>query len=1028
MKHAKLKQLLGILALALGLILMPVMNKGVYAEESEGQTLTSDVEINGDFVLLKGDLILGDNTLTVNGDFIMKNGRLVIGKGSLIVSGDMHIQRPMDDGTWSWSDGALQMDDPEGYIEVAGSFVTSSTANYSSTTPNNILTAGTIAVGGDFRQEHYGYNNDAFASEGVRVVMNGTGVQHIRFDKPFDSYFYDLSLENTNIVVDTMISGFNMTEDVNFANGLPKGICRTMYINGYKLSVGGDMILGDKNTGDSAITGKIDVGGGELVIDGNLLQEHGTMFVNGGSVSIGGNYRVQRHLDSGYSWSDGCIVMKDENDLISVEGSFITSSTANYSSTTPNNELSAGTIEVGGDFRQEHFGYNNDAFASTGTKVIMNGDEKTTQVIKFDKPFDSYFHELILENSNIKVESMIRGFKLTENLTFNNDMAFGTCGTFDLNGKTLTIKGDMMMGARDSGDTSEWGNINVNGGTLTVGGNLLQEKGVMNIANGKVNIGKDYRIQRKMVDGDGNVSYSWSDGSLAMNDAKGTLTVGGSFITSSTANYSSTTPNNSLTAGNMYVGGDFRQEHYGYNNDAFPDNGVTVTLNGTKKQTVKFDKPYDSYFYDLILVNTDIEIASMIKGWKLTTDTTFGNGIPYGTCGTFDLNGKTMNLNGNLVMGDRDQGDTTIYGSINVNKGKLIVSGNMRQEKGALTVGGGTVYVGGDYRIQRLIDEKKGEYSWSDGALIMNNAKDLLVVKGSFYTSSTANYSSTTPSNDISAGTMEVGGDFRQEHYGYNNDAFKATDNHTVILNGTGTTIQNVVFDKYPDSKINNLILTRESKYYKFSPSLSYNHVETDEDYTSKYNSKDSSDSGNKDSGKDNNESGTGKSYTITFNPNGGKITKGNKKATISGSFSNEFPTVTRKGYTLKGWYSKKSGGTEVKAGTKVTKSITVYARWTKVSKPSKTSIKSISAQSKGFKVTWKRVTGISGYEIRYATKSNMKGYKALAVSSSDTSATVSKLSASKKYYVVVYAFTTDSAGNKVYSKVSNKKSVKTKK
>ena len=64
----------------------------------------------------------------------------------------------------------------------------------------------------------------------------------------------------------------------------------------------------------------------------------------------------------------------------------------------------------------------------------------------------------------------------------------------------------------------------------------------------------------------------------------------------------------------------------------------------------------------------------------------------------------------------------------------------------------------------------------------------------------------------------------------------------------------------------------------------------------------------------------------------------------------------------------------------------------------------------------------------RYATKSNMKGYKSITVKASDTSATVSKLSAGKKYYVTVYAYSEDSAGKKVYSKVSNKKSVKTKK
>ena len=40
-------------------------------------------------------------------------------------------------------------------------------------------------------------------------------------------------------------------------------------------------------------------------------------------------------------------------------------------------------------------------------------------------------------------------------------------------------------------------------------------------------------------------------------------------------------------------------------------------------------------------------------------------------------------------------------------------------------------------------------------------------------------------------------------------------------------------------------------------------------------------------------------------------------------------PAVTREGYTSKGWYTKKSGGSKIKTSTKVTKNVTYYAQWT---------------------------------------------------------------------------------------------------
>ena len=74
-------------------------------------------------------------------------------------------------------------------------------------------------------------------------------------------------------------------------------------------------------------------------------------------------------------------------------------------------------------------------------------------------------------------------------------------------------------------------------------------------------------------------------------------------------------------------------------------------------------------------------------------------------------------------------------------------------------------------------------------------------------------------------------------------------------------------------------------------------------------------------------------SYKITWNANGGKIgtkktiatsvKKGSKLAKVAKS-------PKRGGYTFKGWYTKKSGGTKISKNIKPKKSVTYYARWTK--------------------------------------------------------------------------------------------------
>lgn len=70
-------------------------------------------------------------------------------------------------------------------------------------------------------------------------------------------------------------------------------------------------------------------------------------------------------------------------------------------------------------------------------------------------------------------------------------------------------------------------------------------------------------------------------------------------------------------------------------------------------------------------------------------------------------------------------------------------------------------------------------------------------------------------------------------------------------------------------------------------------------------------------------------SYTITYDANGGKISKSNKSVTYLEKYGN-LDTPTRNGYTFDGWYTSATGGVQITSESKVeiTKDITIYAHW----------------------------------------------------------------------------------------------------
>lgn len=84
------------------------------------------------------------------------------------------------------------------------------------------------------------------------------------------------------------------------------------------------------------------------------------------------------------------------------------------------------------------------------------------------------------------------------------------------------------------------------------------------------------------------------------------------------------------------------------------------------------------------------------------------------------------------------------------------------------------------------------------------------------------------------------------------------------------------------------------------------------------------------------------------------------------------------------------------------------------------------SKKKKQIKVSWKKVSGATGYEIMYSTKKSMKGAVVKTVKGSKTSLTLKKLQSRKKYYVKVRAYK-KVGGSTLYGAYSSARNVKVK-
>lgn len=167
-----------------------------------------------------------------------------------------------------------------------------------------------------------------------------------------------------------------------------------------------------------------------------------------------------------------------------------------------------------------------------------------------------------------------------------------------------------------------------------------------------------------------------------------------------------------------------------------------------------------------------------------------------------------------------------------------------------------------------------------------------------------------------------------------------------------------------------------------------------------------------------------GPSYKVTYKLAGGK-NNGLNPTYLAKNQSLKLKSPTRKKYTFKGWYVNGKKVTTLNKKVTSNKKVTVTAKWEKV-KTGAATIKSAKNSSSGaIAVKYAKVSGAAGYEIYYSTSKSFSKSKTSSVTTKKTSTTLKKLTKGTTYYVRVKAYKNDSAGNKVYGKVSKTIKVK---
>lgn len=726
---------------------------------SSSFTLDSDLHVRGDVVCqsafyVKAGLTVDKTvhmqsymyiygTVEVQGDLSLEeSGHVVMREGTLNVHGSLTSMR-----NWVYM---LEMTHAADYVHIYGDF-TFNGINSST------LSAGTLVVDGDFSIA------GGFYAKGThRTILGGDTLQTITMPSGFN--FNILELRNYSAEGVYSDTAFNKNELVR--NG-----CRLRYGDtdgefGWTLTEDtrwdGDLILLDDT---------MDLNGHTLTVTGNLVQVSGELHLNGGSLIIGGDYRMQSIQTTGtgntgtgnteqgdtgaestettaYGNSSALLILNDDKETIEVGGDMYVWTTGSETGL-----IQAGQIIIKGNLDIDNKN-NREAFEMSGNAcLVFAGDSaqgitshnESSKILLAGVRYENTSGEQIAHGSNLYIAGTIdmpdTGFadyiKLTETARFAD-------GTYT--GNVYLCSGYIFEEeAAINGDIKAEGDLTIAAPVLVHGSVVAASKNVkVKFDGGQLSLDGDLTF------------YDSGTSSIIMSHAEDSLYIGGSL-----SGYFST----ALSAGTLEIKG----------NIGGPDSSISTSgthqmiLSGDALQIIAIAQT--SSIETLVLENhsdAGVYAQNYFRYNRLVK-----NGCKF-TIGAGDYRtGYTLTedvrVSGDYLLG---------YGVLDLNGHTLTVEGDFIHAGATLKINGGTLVVGGDYRMQnpRLTDETES-YDKSQGILDMTGEKDTLTVAGDIIL---APYDSSSYEK-VTNGTIETSGSIINETTG----RITLGGSSRVVLSGT---------------------------------------------------------------------------------------------------------------------------------------------------------------------------------------------------------------------------------------------------
>ncbi|MCR5539965.1 MAG: MBG domain-containing protein [Ruminococcus sp.] len=428
---------------------------------------------------------------------------------------------------------------------------------------------------------------------------------------------------------ETWSSAKSLTSDMTVSGSLESN--SDIKLNNHTLTVNGDLYM---------TAGMLDIGTGKLVVNGNLY--------------------IGKENASSYAY----IVMQNSSASITLTGDLVWNVHSGMTNSLGDSPyytfglISAGTINVAGNVYDHISSIKNfNGFVMSGTSVLnLNGTG--IQTIK-----GSYNGEIanltVTNNRTVDMEGyFFSRTALISDLNIVTQKGLKISSML-IGGKTVNITGDVTQYEQ---------NIDLGGGTLNITGNFTAQSGIMKLNGGKLKVSGDYRIATLKNNGD----LGEADAGLYMTNSNDMVTVGGSFIVRNRA--ASSNYYTSMTAGKMYVGGDFdcSSDYISFGS------GNTVYMNGTESQTVKLTN--GKKIYNLVLeqdiTQYNSDVANYAVKLKTNQPVITADAVTLGTTGyTYDGTAKQPKVTVKVDSTTLTQGtDYTVVYSANTNVGTASVT------------------------------------------------------------------------------------------------------------------------------------------------------------------------------------------------------------------------------------------------------------------------------------------------------------------------------------------------------------------